>query len=75
MTSSYVAFDPNMLHSPFRVANSSQVAGISWVCTGDSNTPDTYRYTHFLPLMRRTISLRIPWDDGETSHFRVCVQA
>src|SRR6266513_3485977 len=41
--------------------NSSQVAGISRVCTGASNTPGTFRYAHFLPLMRRTISLRIAW--------------
>ena len=33
------------------------------MCTGFSNNPDIFRYTHFLPLMRRTISLRIPWDD------------
>jgi hypothetical protein len=26
-----------------------------------SNNPDTFRYTHFPPLMRRTISLRISW--------------
>jgi len=31
--------------------------------TGSSNNPDTFRYTHFPPLMRRTISLRIPWGD------------
>jgi hypothetical protein len=37
------------------------MAGISRVCTGFSNNPDTFRYTHFLPLMRRTISLRISW--------------
>ena len=61
MTSSYVAFDPDMLHSPPSFRNSSQVAGISQVCTGSSNNPDIFRYTHFLPLMRRTISLRIPW--------------
>src|SRR6266566_6274874 len=41
--------------------NSSQLAGISRVCTEFSNTPDTFRYTPFLPLKRRTISLRIPW--------------
>ncbi len=41
--------------------NSSQLAGISRVCTGSSNNPDTFRYTHFPPLMRRTISLRNPW--------------
>jgi hypothetical protein len=33
------------------------------VCTGFSNNPDIFRYTHFLPLMRRTISLRIPWEN------------
>src|SRR5215472_768606 len=44
--------------------NSSLMAGISRVCTGPSNSPDTFRYTHFLPLMRRTISLRIPWIAG-----------
>ena len=38
------------------------MAGISRVCTGASNTPDTFRYAHFLPLMRRTTSLRIAWD-------------
>ena len=37
------------------------MAGISWVCTGSSNNPGIFRYTHFLPLMRRTISLRNPW--------------
>jgi hypothetical protein len=41
--------------------NSSQMAGISRVCTGSSNNPDTFRYAHFPPLMRRTISLRIAW--------------
>src|SRR5205823_11751878 len=41
--------------------NSSQVAGISRVCTGFSNNPNIFRDTHFLPLMRRTNSLRIPW--------------
>src|SRR5450755_2414972 len=34
---------------------------MSRVCTGSSNNPDIFRYAHFLPLMRRTISLRIPW--------------
>src|SRR2546430_3285670 len=38
--------------------NSSQLAGISRVCTGSSNNPDTFRYTHFPPLMRRTSSSR-----------------
>ncbi len=38
------------------------MAGISRVCTGSSNNPDTFWYTHFPPLMRRTISLRITWD-------------
>lgn len=37
------------------------MAGISRVCTGPSNSPDTFRYTPFLPLMRRTISLRNTW--------------
>jgi hypothetical protein len=41
--------------------NSSQVAGISRVCTESSNNSDIFRYIHFLPLMRRTISLRIAW--------------
>jgi hypothetical protein len=40
------------------------MAGISRVCTGSSNNPDTFRYTHFPPLMRRTISLRISWERG-----------
>ena len=39
--------------------NSRRVAGISRVCTGSSNNPDTVRYTHFLPLMRRTLSSRM----------------
>jgi len=41
--------------------NSSQLAGISRVCTGFSNNPDIVRYTPFLPLKRRTLSLRIAW--------------
>jgi hypothetical protein len=49
-------------YTPPFLRNSSQMAGISRVCTEASNTPDTFWYTHFLPLMRRTISLRIPWD-------------
>jgi hypothetical protein len=57
MTSSSVAFDQDMLHSPFR--NASEVVGRSRVCTGSSNNPDTFQYPHFLPLMLRTISLRI----------------
>src|SRR5262245_24154332 len=61
----YVAFGPDMLHSPPSFRNSSQVAGISRVCTGCSNNPDIVRYTHFLPLMRRTISLCNPWVWGE----------
>ena len=44
----------------------SKLAGISRVCTGFSNNPDIVRYTPFLPLMRRTISLRITW--GELDH-------
>ena len=38
------------------------MAGISRVCTGFSNNPGIFRYTHFPPLMRRTISLRISWE-------------
>ncbi len=34
------------------------------MCTGSSNNPDTFWYTHFPPLMRRTISLLIPWELG-----------
>jgi len=37
------------------------MAGISRVSTGSSNNPDIVRYTPFLPLMRRTSSLRISW--------------
>ncbi len=37
------------------------------MCTGFSNNPDIFRYTPFLPLMRRTTSLRIPWAYSLTS--------
>ena len=43
------------------------MAGISRVCTGSSNNPDTFRYTRFPPLMRRTISLRNPWEIGKSA--------
>jgi hypothetical protein len=39
------------------------MAGVSRVCTGSSNNPDIVRYTPFLPLKRRTISLRIAWGE------------
>jgi hypothetical protein len=55
MVSCYVAFDPNMLHSPFPFGILAFLAGISWVRMGGSNTPNIVRYAHFLPLMRRTI--------------------
>src|SRR5437773_1161520 len=48
MTSSYVAFNPDMLHSPLSFRNSSQMAGISRVCTGSSNNPDTFFPVHSL---------------------------
>jgi hypothetical protein len=49
---------------PFSFRNFSHMARISWVCTRLSNSPDILRYTPFLPLKRRTSSLRIPWACG-----------
>src|SRR5581483_8166951 len=49
----------DLWHSPFRVANTGQSAGISRGCTGSSNHPDIVRSTPFLPLLRRILSLRM----------------
>ena len=63
--------------------NLTQMAGISRVCTGSFNNPDIFRYTPFLPLKRRTISLRISWANPPLgspcrcrfSRVSACVQA
>jgi hypothetical protein len=62
MTFSYVALIPKC-YIPHFLSEFKPGAGISRVCTGFSNSPDIFRYTHFLQLTRRTLSLRIPWGE------------
>jgi hypothetical protein len=44
--------------------DSSREAGISWGHMRHSNSLNTFRYTPFLPLMRRTQSLSVPLQGG-----------